>query len=134
MALYKLVRPLIFTLDAEGAHRLTISGLKALPAGRAPASSPTLAIDVAGLAFPNPIGLAAGFDKDAEVCGQMLGLGFGFVEAGTLTPRPQSGNPKPRLFRLVEDEAVINRFGFNNAGLDAARARLQGRQRRRGIV
>jgi dihydroorotate dehydrogenase len=131
MALYPLVRPLVFALDAERAHRLTIRALKALPAGLPPAD-PVLAIEVAGLDFPNPVGLAAGFDKDGEVFGQMLGFGFGFVEVGTLTPRPQAGNPKPRLFRLREDRAVINRMGFNNGGFAAAKARLSGR--RRGIV
>lgn len=84
-----------------------------------------LEVDLAGLAFPNPVGLAAGFDKDAEVWRQMLGFGFGFVEVGTLTPRPQPGNPKPRLFRLVEDRAVINRMGFNNRGQAAAIPRLR---------
>jgi dihydroorotate dehydrogenase len=87
---------------------------------------------VAGLDFPNPVGLAAGFDKDAQVYRQMLGFGFGFVEVGTLTPLPQAGNPKPRLFRLAEDRAVINRLGFNNGGLEAAKARLAGK--RGGIV
>jgi dihydroorotate dehydrogenase len=88
-----------------------------------------LSVRVAGLDFPNPVGLAAGFDKDAEVFRQMLGFGFGFVEVGTLTPRPQAGNPKPRLFRLVEDRAVINRMGFNNDGQQAALARLGRRGR-----
>ena len=123
MALYPLVRPLMFALDAERAHRLTIRALKALPAGLPPPTDPMLAIEVAGLDFPNPVGLAAGFDKDGEVFRQMLGFGFGFVEVGTLTPRPQPGNPKPRLFRLREDRAVINRMGFNNGGFAAAEAR-----------
>jgi dihydroorotate dehydrogenase len=134
MALYPLVRPLAFALDAERAHRLTIRALKLLPAGLPARPDPVLAVDVAGLAFPNPIGLAAGFDKDAEVWRQMLGFGFGFVEVGTLTPRPQAGNPKPRLFRLVEDRAVINRMGFNNGGQAAALARLDGRRRGRGLL
>src|SRR4051812_981865 len=99
MALYPLLRPFVFALDAERAHRLTIAALKLKPAGEPAQADPVLAVEVAGLAFPNPVGLAAGFDKDAEVHRQMLGLGFGFVEVGTLTPRPQSGNPKPRLFR-----------------------------------
>ena len=128
MALYPLIRPLVFTLDAEKAHRLTISSLKLLPGGL-PGPDPLLSSRVAGLDFPNPVGLAAGFDKDAEVFAQILRLGFGFAEVGTLTPRPQAGNPKPRLFRLAEDRAVINRMGFNNGGLEAARARLQGRRR-----
>lgn len=133
MALYSLLRPLAFALDPERAHGLTIKALKAKPVGRPPAPDPVLAITVAGLAFPNPVGLAAGFDKDAEVPDAMLGLGFGFVEVGTLTPRPQQGNPKPRLFRLAEDEAVINRMGFNNRGQKDAEARLRAR-RRSGIV
>lgn len=127
MALYPLLRPFAFALDAERAHRLTIGALKMLPAGRPAAADPVLAIRVAGIDFPNPIGLAAGFDKDAEVFAQMLGFGFGFVEIGTLTPRPQAGNPKPRLFRLRQDRAAINRLGFNNRGLEAAKNRLSGR-------
>jgi len=134
MALYPLLRPLAFALDAERAHRLTIAALKRLPAGKPSQSDPVLAMRVAGLDFPNPIGLAAGFDKDAEVYAQMLGLGFGFAEVGTLTPLPQAGNPKPRLFRLAEDRAVINRLGFNNRGQAAALARLQRRRRSGGII
>ena len=131
MALYPLVRPLAFALDAERAHRATIAALKLLPAGRCAAPDPMLSVDVAGLAFPNPVGLAAGFDKDGEVFRQMLGFGFGFVEIGTLTPLPQAGNPRPRLFRLAEDEAVINRLGFNNRGQTAAVARVG---RHKGLV
>jgi dihydroorotate dehydrogenase len=134
MALYPLVRPLVFALDAERAHRLTIGSLKLLPAGQPDKRSARLSLRLAGLNFPNPVGLAAGFDKDAEVFRQMLGFGFGFVEVGTLTPRPQEGNPKPRLFRLAEDRAVINRMGFNNQGQTAALTRLEGRSRRGGIV
>ncbi|PTQ10783.1 dihydroorotate dehydrogenase (quinone) [Sphingomonas oleivorans] len=134
MSLYPLLRPLIFRLDAERAHRLTINALKILPAGAPPATDPVLGIRVAGIDFPNPVGLAAGFDKDAEVPDQMLGLGFGFVEVGTLTPLPQAGNPKPRLFRLAEDRAVINRMGFNNGGQADALARLDARGDRPGIV
>ena len=134
MALYPLFRPLAFALDAERAHRLTIRSLKLLPAGLPARPDPMLSVELAGLRFPNPVGLAAGFDKDAEVPAQMLGFGFGFVEVGTLTPRPQAGNPRPRLFRLVEDRAVINRMGFNNAGQAAALARLERRDRKRGIV
>jgi dihydroorotate dehydrogenase len=134
MALYPLVRPLAFAIDAERAHRLTIAALKRLPPGRPAAPDEALAVEVAGLLFPNPVGLAAGFDKDAEAFRQMLGFGFGFVEVGTLTPLPQPGNPKPRLFRLREDRAVINRLGFNNEGQAAALARLDGRDRRAGIV
>ena len=132
MRLYPLLRSAIFALDAERAHRLTIAALRLKPAGAPPAPDPMLASRVAGLDFPNPLGLAAGFDKDAEVFAPMLGLGFGFVEVGTLTPRPQQGNARPRLFRLTEDEAVINRMGFNNGGQQAALARLAGRGR--GIV
>ena len=124
---YSLLRPILFTLDAERAHRLTIAALKRAPLRRRAEADPVLAITVAGVAFPNPLGLAAGFDKDAEVFAPMLGLGFGSVEVGTLTPRPQAGNPKPRLFRLAEDRAVINRMGFNNGGQAAAKARLAGR-------
>ncbi|HYE29747.1 MAG TPA: quinone-dependent dihydroorotate dehydrogenase [Allosphingosinicella sp.] len=131
MVLYPLVRPLVFALDAERAHRLTIRALRAIPPGEPSREDRHLAIRVAGLDFPNPVGLAAGFDKDAEVHRQMLGFGFGFVEVGTLTPRPQPGNPKPRLFRLAADRAVINRMGFNNRGFEAAKPRLAGR---RGLV
>jgi dihydroorotate dehydrogenase len=131
MALYPLLRPLIFSLDAERAHRLTIAALKRMPGGKAK-PDPVLSSRVAGIDFPNPVGLAAGFDKDAEVFAQILGLGFGFAEVGTLTPLPQTGNPKPRLFRLAEDEAVINRMGFNNGGIEAARGRLT--RRGKGVV
>jgi dihydroorotate dehydrogenase len=129
MALYPLVRPLAFALDAERAHRATIAALKLMPAAAPARPDPVLAVEVAGLQFPNPVGLAAGFDKDAEVFRQLLGFGFGFVEVGTLTPLAQAGNPKPRLFRLVEDEAVINRMGFNNRGQGAALKRLRTRPR-----
>ncbi|MDO6416677.1 quinone-dependent dihydroorotate dehydrogenase [Sphingomonas sp. BIUV-7] len=133
MALFPLVRPILFALDAERAHRLTIEGLKLLPRLAAATPDPRLATRVAGLDFPTPVGLAAGVDKDAEVPDAFLSLGFGFVEIGTLTPLPQAGNPKPRLFRLAEDRAVINRMGFNNGGQAAALARLAKRPRR-GIV
>jgi dihydroorotate dehydrogenase len=134
MALYPLVRPLAFALDAERAHRLTIRALRLLPPGRPAKADPALAIAVAGLEFPNPVGLAAGFDKNAQVFRQMLGFGFGFVEVGTVTPAPQRGNPRPRMFRLAEDRAAINRLGFNNAGQAAALARLATRNRRAGLV
>jgi dihydroorotate dehydrogenase len=124
VSLYPLVRPLAFALDAETAHRATIKALRLLPARRPPDLPASLKTSVAGLDFPSPVGLAAGFDKDAEVPEQMLGLGFGFVEVGTVTPRPQGGNPKPRLFRLRSDHAVINRMGFNNEGQAAAFQRL----------
>jgi dihydroorotate dehydrogenase len=134
MSLYPLVGPLIHALDAEQAHRLTIAALKRLPPVGRPEQTNALEIEVAGLRFPNPVGLAAGFDKDAEVPAQMLGFGFGFVEVGTLTPLPQAGNPKPRLFRLTEDEAVINRMGFNNSGQAAALERLKRVGRRAGPI
>jgi dihydroorotate dehydrogenase len=128
MSLYPLLRPLFFSLDAERAHKLSIAALKTLPARKPPAFDPALASEVAGLRFPSPVGLAAGYDKDAEVFDAMLGHGFGFVEVGTLTPEPQPGNPKPRMFRLVKDAAVINRLGFNNGGQEAALARLKARR------
>ena len=134
MSLYSLARPFIHALDAEQAHRLTISALKPLPPLGRPEEDPVLATEIAKLRFPNPVGLAAGFDKNAEVPEQMLGFGFGFVEVGTLTPLPQSGNPRPRLFRLSEDGAVINRLGFNNDGQAAALARLQRLTRRTGPI
>lgn len=131
--LFRLARPALFALDPERAHRLTIAALKAAPA-LAPAPAGRLAVEVAGLRFPNPVGLAAGFDKDAEVPDAALGLGFGFVEVGSITPQPQAGNPRPRLFRLAEDRAVINRMGFNNGGAAAAVERLSARRGRPGIV
>ncbi|AOL93503.1 quinone-dependent dihydroorotate dehydrogenase [Porphyrobacter sp. LM 6] len=132
--LFRLLRPALFTLDSETGHRLALAGLKALPL-RAPMPLPgRLAIEVAGLRFPNPVGVAAGFDKDAEVPDALLGLGFGFTEVGSITPLPQAGNPKPRLFRLVEDQAVINRMGFNNGGAEVALERLRARAERPGIV
>src|SRR6187399_2804358 len=131
--LYRLARPALFTLDAERAHGLALTGLKLQPAPAPEPPGGPLATSVAGLAFPNPLGMAAGFDKDGEVPDALLGLGFGFAEVGSITPRPQAGNPRPRLFRLVEDRAVINRMGFNNGGAPAAAARLAARERR-GIV
>ncbi len=130
---YALARPLLFTLDAETAHGLTIRALKTGLLPPAPRPDPILATQVAGLALPSPLGLAAGFDKNAEVPDAVLRMGFGFAEVGTITPLPQTGNPKPRMFRLVEDGAVINRLGFNNHGLAAALVRLKARKRR-GIV
>ncbi len=132
MRFFPYLRPLAFALDAERAHRATIAALKLMPPGQRPRFAPSLRSTVAGIEFPSPVGLAAGFDKDAEVADQMLRLGFGFVEVGTLTPRPQQGNPRPRLFRLAADNAVINRMGFNNAGQAAALKRLAGRDRNRG--
>ena len=134
MALYPLLRPLAFALDAEAAHRATIAALKLLPADKPPRFPDLLKSTVAGLEFPSPVGLAAGFDKDAEVAAAMLGVGFGFVEVGTVTPRAQAGNPKPRLFRLREDRAVINRMGFNNAGQPAAIEMLERLSHLHGIV
>ncbi|MFM7403487.1 MAG: quinone-dependent dihydroorotate dehydrogenase [Erythrobacter sp.] len=131
--LFRLLRPALFALDSETGHRLAIRGLASLPP-RPPAAPGALAVEVAGLTVPNPVGVAAGFDKDAEVPDALLGLGFGFTEVGSITPLPQAGNPKPRLFRLVEDEAVINRIGFNNGGADAALERLLARAGRPGIV
>jgi dihydroorotate dehydrogenase len=129
MALYSLLRPLIFRVEAERAHTLSLALLEKAPHRAPPQSDPRLAVTVAGLHFPNPIGLAAGYDKDARVPDAMLGLGFGFAEVGTLTPLPQAGNPQPRLFRLAEDRAVINRMGFNNGGQAEALARLSRRRR-----
>jgi dihydroorotate dehydrogenase len=132
---FKLTRPLLHGLDAETAHGVTIAALKAGLGGISKSRpSGKLAISRFGLDFANPLGLAAGFDKNAEVPDAMLAQGFGFVEVGTLTPRAQAGNPRPRLFRLTEDGAVINRMGFNNDGHAAALLRLQKRGGRTGIV
>ena len=131
--MYRLARPLLFLLDPETAHHATIWALRhGLVGGSTEPDDPILSTRVWDLEFSNPVGLAAGFDKDAEVIEAVLGLGFGFVEAGTVTPLPQPGNPKPRLFRLVEDRAVINRFGFNSKGLAAFVEQLKARQRRGG--
>ena len=126
--------PLLRWLDPEDAHRLAIHGLKLLPPIRPPPDDAKLAVRAFGLNFPNPVGMAAGFDKNAEVPDALLRLGFGFVEIGTVTPRPQSGNPRPRLFRLERDEAVINRMGFNNDGAEAVLRRLAARAHHGGIV
>ncbi|WP_353217256.1 quinone-dependent dihydroorotate dehydrogenase [Sandarakinorhabdus sp.] len=132
--MFAYLRPLLFALDPEAAHNVTMAALKSGLMRQAPADDPILATTLAGLSLPNPIGLAAGFDKDAEVPDAMLRLGFGFVECGSVCPRPQPGNAKPRLFRLVEDAAVINRFGFNSKGMDFAHARLSARMGKPGIV
>ncbi len=117
MDAFSLVRPLLFALDPEQAHTVTLRALRlGLARGYRGRASNRLALKLFGLDFPNPVGLAAGFDKDAAVACPMLGLGLGFVEAGTVTPRPQPGNPRPRLFRLRHDRAVINRLGFNGKG------------------
>ncbi|MHB1206414.1 MAG: quinone-dependent dihydroorotate dehydrogenase [Rhodospirillaceae bacterium] len=128
---YRLLAPLLFRLDPERAHCLALLVLKAglAGAGFQGADDPVLGVRLWGLTFPNPVGLAAGFDKNAEVVAPALGLGCGFMEVGGVTPKPQSGNPRPRLFRLVSDRAVINRMGFNNAGLDVVAARLARRRR-----
>jgi len=125
---------MLHRFDAETAHRLSLMALKA---GVAPMpglhTSPTLETKVAGMTFPNPVGLAAGYDKNAEVVDALARAGFGFIEAGAITPNPQPGNPKPRLFRLYEDRAIINRMGFNNAGMEAAALRLSRRSHRHPV-
>jgi dihydroorotate dehydrogenase len=130
-----LARRGLFLFDAETAHGMSIAALKSglLPSCRI-SPDPRLAQTVAGLAFANPLGMAAGYDKNAEVPDALLSLGFGFAEIGTLTPKPQAGNPKPRIFRLVDDMAVINRLGFNNEGHDAAYARLSACSGKSGLV
>jgi dihydroorotate dehydrogenase len=130
--LFPLIRPALFALDAERAHGLTLAALAAWGGRGAagPVTDSRLATSVAGLGFANPVGLAAGVDKDGRAIDGFFGLGFGSVEIGTLTPLPQSGNPRPRLFRLVEDAAVINRMGFNNGGLAAALPRAVAAKRR----
>ncbi len=134
MSWYDLVRPFVNRIDPEAAHGLAIAALRnGLVPRPAAVADPILRVDLWGLSFPSPIGLAAGFDKDAEVPDAMLGQGFGFVEVGSVTPRPQPGNPKKRLFRLTQDAAVINRLGFNSRGLGVAKANLE-RRLRRGIV
>ena len=133
--LFDLGTALLRLLAPEAAHRTSIVALRAGLAPRAAAPDPpSLGITLWGRWFQNPVGLAAGYDKNAEVPDAMLRFGFGFVETGTVTPRPQPGNPKPRLFRLVEDRALINRLGFNNDGLDAVRMRLAARRGRTGLV
>ncbi|MGB3148488.1 MAG: dihydroorotate dehydrogenase (quinone), partial [Paracoccaceae bacterium] len=127
--LEKIALAALHRLDPERAHGLSVAAL-ASPLTRAliplpgPVTSARLATDLAGLALPNPVGLAAGFDKNAEVADPLMRAGFGFVEVGAATPRPQPGNPRPRLFRLPQDRAVINRFGFNNDGAEVIAARL----------
>lgn len=141
--MYKaLLKPLFFRLDAEEAHHLVFNNLRrayrlpgapALLRGLYDYQHPSLEREVFGLPFRNPVGLAAGFDKNAELTDELGALGFGFVEIGTVTPRPQPGNPQPRLFRLPQDEALVNRMGFNNAGAEAAATRLRQR-RNRGLI
>jgi dihydroorotate dehydrogenase len=133
--LYRFARPALFALAPEDAHEAT---LKALELGLHPrqlgSDDPVLKQTVFSLDFPNPIGVAAGYDKDARVPDALLAMGCGFAEIGTVTPRPQPGNPKPRLFRLIDDRALINRLGFNNGGHDVALARLKARNTRSGVV
>jgi dihydroorotate dehydrogenase len=129
----RLAASLFSALPPEVAHRAAIRAVAAYPFSARPDVDPRLRVEAFGLSFPNPLGLAAGFDKSAEAVDGLLRLGFGFVEVGTLTPKPQAGNPKPRLFRLKEDRAIVNRMGFNNDGYAAAEARLR-RARRRGVV
>lgn len=137
---YQLAAPLLRLLDPERAHRLAINALRSgllgggLLGSRGEIDAPNLRQSLFGLAFPNPVGLAAGFDKNGEVFAPALKLGFGFVELGSVTPLPQPGNPRPRLFRIARDRAVINRMGFNNDGLEAVAARLLLRDRKAGIV
>jgi dihydroorotate dehydrogenase len=126
--------PLLRWFDPEDAHRMAIQGLKLLPPIRLRPDDAKLAVRAFGLNFRNPIGMAAGFDKSAEVPDALLRLGFAFVEIGTVTPKPQAGNPRPRLFRLERDEAIINRMGFNNDGADAVLRRLAARAHLGGIV
>jgi dihydroorotate dehydrogenase len=133
-ALFALARPALHAVDPETAHQLTIRSLALLPPGPPPADDPRLAVAAFGLRFPNPVGLAAGYDKQCEVPDALLSLGFGFVELGGVVPLPQPGNPRPRAFRLPRDGAIINRYGLNSDGLDAARERLGRRRGRPGIV
>ena len=129
-----LARPLMGLLEAENAHRLAVNALKLAPLPPAAEDNPRLAVRAFGLNFRNPVGMAAGFDKHGEVPDALLRLGFGFVEVGTVTPLPQPGNPRPRLFRLPADEGVINRLGFNSEGADAVLRRLAARAAEGGIV
>ena len=135
MDIYSAIKPVLWWLDPERAHHLALWALahNLVPAAAEP-DDPRLKVTALGRRFANPIGLAAGFDKDARVWRQAGGFGFGFVEVGSVTPRPQSGNPRPRLFRLEKDRAVINRMGFNNAGVEAMVARLASRPRDGALV
>lgn len=134
MTLSSLALPLLRMMDPEQAHHATLLALKTGFGPRGRKDPDALGINVLGMRFPNPMGIAAGFDKNGEVPDAMLKLGFGFAEVGTTTPRPQAGNPKPRIFRLQQDRAVINRLGFNNEGHAAMEARLKKRGSRSGIV
>ncbi len=130
----RLSRPLMRALEPEDAHALAIKALRYMPISRAAPDAPELKVRAFGLNFPNPVGLAAGFDKNAQVPDALLRLGFGFVEVGTVTPRAQAGNPRPRLFRLDADDGVINRLGFNNEGAAVVLARLAARAPEGGLV
>jgi len=134
---YRLLRPLLFQLDPERAHRWTLQTLEAAHAlglfGARAQSPPRTAVKAMGLNFPNPVGLAAGLDKNGEHVDALAALGFGFIEVGTVTPRPQAGNPRPRLFRIAQARALINRMGFNNLGVDRLVHNLR-RARYRGIL
>lgn len=128
------LQPGLSLLPPELAHRLALKALTFAPVFNGGGDDPRLCSAYCGLSFPNPLGMAAGFDKNAEVYDKLLSLGFGFAEVGAVTPHPQKGNPQPRLFRLPEDRALINRMGFNNEGLDIVAARLRRLQSRPGIV
>lgn len=129
MDFYSAIKPLLWRLDPEHAHGLALWALEHnFPLGTAGADDPRLSVEAFGRRFANPVGLAAGFDKNARVWRQGAHLGFGFVEVGSVTPRPQAGNPRPRLFRLAKDRAVINRMGFNNDGVEAMVRRLSARR------
>jgi dihydroorotate dehydrogenase len=130
----RLARPALFALEPEVAHRASILGLRLLPPVDMGVRDRRLVTEACGLSFPNPLGLAAGYDKGGEVPDALLRLGFGFVEVGTITPLPQPGNPRPRLFRLPADEGVINRLGFNSEGQGPPHARLAARRGRGGLV
>lgn len=141
--MYKIVKPLFFTMDPETAHHRVTGGLhtfnkiwgaKSLLKSLYTVNDPRLEREVFGLKFKNPVGLAAGFDKNGEYIEEMAGLGFGFIEIGTVTPRPQPGNDKPRMFRLVKDNGLINRMGFNNQGADVAAGRLKRLKERNGLI
>lgn len=130
----RLAQPFLLATDPETGHQLAVTALKTLPVPRCGADDPSLAVKAFGLDFPNPVGLAAGFDKHAEVPDACLRLGFGFVEVGGVTPKPQPGNPRPRVFRLVPDQAVINRYGLNSDGMDEVARRLARRAGQPGVV
>lgn len=141
--MYKLVKPIFFSMNPEKAHHTVTGGLKtfskiwgskALLKSLYSVSDPRLEREVFGLKFKNPVGLAAGFDKNAEYIEDMAKFGFGFIEIGTVTPKPQPGNDKPRMFRLVSDAALINRMGFNNQGADVAAGRLKHLKDREGVI